>query len=139
MLKSEWGNPKKRDPELIRRDVMNGVVSIKSAEKDFGLSLNDVTYLDTDTTIISDSLPTSTSRTILKTDFWAIGRTVEKLGINPKWSVDELNKFLEVRYYLIFKFLLKEKLHYLVAPFLFLYFFTLQPLLSFYLLLQPFS
>jgi opine dehydrogenase len=28
------------------------------------------------------------------TDYWKIGRTVEKLGINPEWNVDELNRYL---------------------------------------------
>jgi len=34
-----WGDPKKRDPELVRMDVKNGIVSRESAEKDYGVIL----------------------------------------------------------------------------------------------------
>ena len=103
----------------MTEDVLHGLVSYSSLGKMLRVPAP-----------VSGAILTIAS-VLLKTDFWAIGRTVEKLGINPKWSVDELNKFLEIRYYLIFRFLLKEKLHYLVAPFLFLYFFTLQPSIIF--------
>jgi len=39
-----WGDPKKRDPELVRQDVINGIVSIESAKKDYGVVIDPKTY-----------------------------------------------------------------------------------------------
>jgi N-methylhydantoinase B len=35
-----WGDPLKRDPELVRLDVKNGLVSIESARQDYGVVLD---------------------------------------------------------------------------------------------------
>src|SRR5213079_170514 len=35
-----WGDPRKRDPERVRRDVIAGYVSLKSAEDDYGVALD---------------------------------------------------------------------------------------------------
>ena len=47
-------------------------------------------------------VPTPASEAIItlasilnKEDYWALGRTVEKMGIDPKWSKDRLLKYLE--------------------------------------------
>jgi opine dehydrogenase len=47
-------------------------------------------------------VPTPASEAIItlasilnKEDYWALGRTVEKMGIDPKWSKDRLSKYLE--------------------------------------------
>ena len=34
-----YGDPKKRDPKLILRDVLNGLVSVESAERDYGVKI----------------------------------------------------------------------------------------------------
>ena len=34
-----WGDPKKRDPELVRLDVKNGIVSIEQAKSIYGVVL----------------------------------------------------------------------------------------------------
>jgi len=39
-----WGNPKEREPEKVRQDVINGIVSIKSAEEDYGVVIDPKTY-----------------------------------------------------------------------------------------------
>lgn len=39
-----WGNPKERDPEKVRQDVINGIVSIKSAEEDYGVVIDPKTF-----------------------------------------------------------------------------------------------
>jgi N-methylhydantoinase B len=36
-----WGDPRKRDPERVRRDVVRGYVSRKAAEEDYGVVLED--------------------------------------------------------------------------------------------------
>ena len=64
-------------------DVPHGLVTYSS--------LGDMLGVETP---VSDAIVNLTGA-MLKTDFWAVGRTVEKLGINPKWSLDELNKFLD--------------------------------------------
>jgi N-methylhydantoinase B/oxoprolinase/acetone carboxylase alpha subunit len=35
-----WGDPRKRDPERVRRDVLRGYVSRKAAEEDYGVVLD---------------------------------------------------------------------------------------------------
>jgi N-methylhydantoinase B len=35
-----WGNPFSRDPELVRRDVIEGYVSIESAAHDYGVLID---------------------------------------------------------------------------------------------------
>jgi N-methylhydantoinase B len=35
-----WGDPRKRDPERVRNDVIAGYVSLKAAEKDYGVALD---------------------------------------------------------------------------------------------------
>jgi N-methylhydantoinase B len=37
-----WGDPLKREPELVRLDVARGLVSLESAESDYGVVLNAV-------------------------------------------------------------------------------------------------
>jgi opine dehydrogenase len=44
-------------------------------------------------TPVSDAIITIAS-VLNEEDYWGIGRTVEKLGINPSWTVEQLNKFL---------------------------------------------
>jgi N-methylhydantoinase B len=38
-----YGDPRKRDPEAVLRDVLNGLVSIESAEKDYGVAIDPLT------------------------------------------------------------------------------------------------
>jgi N-methylhydantoinase B len=38
-----WGNPRDRDPERVRQDVIRGYVSIESAERDYGVALHPAT------------------------------------------------------------------------------------------------
>jgi N-methylhydantoinase B len=35
-----WGDPRKRDPERVRKDVVAGYVSVQSAEADYGVALD---------------------------------------------------------------------------------------------------
>ena len=35
-----WGKPFERDPQSVLRDVRDGVVSIESAERDYGVAIN---------------------------------------------------------------------------------------------------
>lgn len=35
-----WGNPRERDPERVRRDVLNGYVSLEAARDEYGVVLN---------------------------------------------------------------------------------------------------
>jgi N-methylhydantoinase B len=35
-----WGDPRKRDPDRVRQDVVAGYVSLKSARDDYGVALN---------------------------------------------------------------------------------------------------
>jgi N-methylhydantoinase B len=35
-----WGDPRKRDPERVRKDVLAGYVSLKAAEDDYGVALD---------------------------------------------------------------------------------------------------
>ena len=35
-----WGDPRKRDPERVRNDVVAGYVSLKAAEDDYGVALD---------------------------------------------------------------------------------------------------
>ena len=35
-----YGKPLERDPELVRRDVLDGLVSLEAAEKDYGVVMN---------------------------------------------------------------------------------------------------
>jgi N-methylhydantoinase B len=39
-----WGNPFDRDPELVRRDVLEGYVSIESAARDYGVVIDPQTF-----------------------------------------------------------------------------------------------
>jgi N-methylhydantoinase B len=39
-----FGNPMERDPSLVRRDVIDGYVSLRSAEEDYGVILNPETF-----------------------------------------------------------------------------------------------
>jgi hypothetical protein len=32
---------------------------------------------------------------LVEEDFWKTGRTVEKMGIDPSWSLKQLDKYLE--------------------------------------------
>jgi len=68
---------------MLTEDIPYGLVTYSS--------LGDMLGVDTP---VTDAIITL-AEALLKQDFRSIGRTVEKLGINPKWSVDELNKFLE--------------------------------------------
>jgi N-methylhydantoinase B len=36
-----WGNPLERDPEMVQQDVMNGFISVKSAEEKYGVIIRD--------------------------------------------------------------------------------------------------
>lgn len=38
-----WGNPFKRDPERVARDVRNGFVGIEAAARDYGVAIDDAT------------------------------------------------------------------------------------------------
>ena len=66
----------------LTEDVPYGLVTFSS--------IGDMIGVDTP---VCDALVTIAS-VLLKEDFWKIGRTVEKLGINPKWSKEELERFL---------------------------------------------
>mgnify|MGYP006128764723 FL=1 len=35
-----WGNSYKRDVELVRKDVVNGYISLQSSLKDYGVAIN---------------------------------------------------------------------------------------------------
>ncbi|PYR87690.1 MAG: methylhydantoinase, partial [Acidobacteria bacterium] len=35
-----WGDPWKRDPQLVRQDVIEGYVSIESAARDYGVIID---------------------------------------------------------------------------------------------------
>jgi N-methylhydantoinase B len=44
-----WGNPVDRDPELVRKDARNGIISIKKANKIYGVVLDtDTEFFDVD-------------------------------------------------------------------------------------------
>jgi N-methylhydantoinase B len=46
-----WGNPLERDPQLVRTDVMDGLVSIEAARDDYGVALDPNTLaIDADAT-----------------------------------------------------------------------------------------
>jgi len=46
-----WGDPLDRDPELVREDVIDNFVSLKSAKEDYGVVLDTQTYeIDCDST-----------------------------------------------------------------------------------------
>jgi N-methylhydantoinase B len=36
-----WGDPFEREPELVLRDVVQGRVSVESAERDYGVVIDD--------------------------------------------------------------------------------------------------
>jgi N-methylhydantoinase B len=36
-----WGDPVHRDPELVRKDVLNGYISVESASRDYGMVIAD--------------------------------------------------------------------------------------------------
>ena len=38
-----YGDPLERNPELVRRDVLDGLISVKAAEKEYGVVINHVT------------------------------------------------------------------------------------------------
>jgi N-methylhydantoinase B len=35
-----FGDPRQRDPERVRRDVLDGYVSLEAAERDYGVKLD---------------------------------------------------------------------------------------------------
>ena len=39
-----WGDPRKRDPERVRNDVVAGYVSLQAAEDDYGVALDPVDF-----------------------------------------------------------------------------------------------
>ncbi len=41
-----YGNPKERDPELVKRDYARGYISVESAINDYGLSETDISEID---------------------------------------------------------------------------------------------
>lgn len=45
-----WGNPKARDPERVRSDVLNGYVSLEAARRDYGVAFHADLSIDEDTT-----------------------------------------------------------------------------------------
>jgi hypothetical protein len=44
-------------------------------------------------TPVSDAIITM-AEVLLETDFRAMGRTVETMGIDPKWSVEKMKRYL---------------------------------------------
>ncbi|MFQ5652635.1 MAG: hydantoinase B/oxoprolinase family protein, partial [bacterium] len=40
-----YGDPKKRDPEAVQRDVKDGKVSVESARKDYGVEVGNESML----------------------------------------------------------------------------------------------
>ncbi|MCW3994194.1 MAG: hydantoinase B/oxoprolinase family protein, partial [Candidatus Bathyarchaeota archaeon] len=38
-----YGNPLERQPEIVHRDVINGLVSLEAAKKDYGVAIDPVT------------------------------------------------------------------------------------------------
>ena len=39
-----WGKSFKRDPELVKNDVINGYISLKSAYEDYGVVINSKSF-----------------------------------------------------------------------------------------------
>jgi N-methylhydantoinase B len=45
-----WGDPMRRDPEAVRRDVLDGYVSVQGARRDYGVVLDDELRVDEEAT-----------------------------------------------------------------------------------------
>ena len=45
-----FGDPKERDPELVREDVLDGYVTVEGAKRDYGVMLDDSLSVDVQAT-----------------------------------------------------------------------------------------
>jgi opine dehydrogenase len=67
----------------LTEDIPYGLVTYSSLGKMVGVP-----------TPVSDAV-TTISEVLLNRDFWEIGRTVEELGFDPSWSVEQLKQYLQ--------------------------------------------
>ncbi len=67
----------------LTEDVPYGLVTYSSLGKMVGVP-----------TPVSDAV-TTIAEGLLNRDFWEIGRTVEELGFDPSWSVEQLKQYLQ--------------------------------------------
>jgi opine dehydrogenase len=74
--------PFQLDTRHLTEDIPYGLVTYSSLGKMLGVP-----------TPVSDAVITI-AEGLLDRDFWAIGRTVETMGISPSWSVDQLKLYL---------------------------------------------
>lgn len=71
------------DVRHLTEDIPYGLVTYSSLGKMVGVP-----------TPVSDAV-TTISEGLLDRDFWEMGRTVEELGFDPSWSVEQLKQFLQ--------------------------------------------
>jgi opine dehydrogenase len=74
--------PFKLDTRHLTEDIPYGLVTYSSLGKMLGVP-----------TPVSEAVITI-AEGLLDRDFWSIGRTVEAMGIDPSWSVDQLKSYL---------------------------------------------
>lgn len=75
--------PFRLDARHLTEDIPYGLVTFSSLGKMLGVP-----------TPVIDSIITI-SEALLDRDFWSEGRTVEKMGLNPKWSVEQVRDYLQ--------------------------------------------
>jgi opine dehydrogenase len=75
--------PFKLDTRHLTEDIPYGLVTYSSLGKMLGVP-----------TPVSDATITI-AEGLLDRDFWSIGRTVEAMGIDPSWSVEQLKRYLQ--------------------------------------------
>ena len=76
------GGPYKLDTRHLKEDIPYGLVTYSSLGKMLGVP-----------TPVSDAIITI-AEVLLQTDFRAMGRTVEAMGLDPSWSKETLKKYL---------------------------------------------
>jgi opine dehydrogenase len=71
------------DTRHLTEDIPYGLVTFSSLGRMLGVP-----------TPVSDAV-TTIAEVLLDRDFWEIGRTVETMGLNPSWTVEQLKKYLK--------------------------------------------
>ena len=79
-----WGNPYERDPDLVRRDVVCGLLTIEQARDRYGVVLSDVSLA------VDEEATTSLRASVPMRDDWIDrGEPVNIPGPNSFWTLEQ--------------------------------------------------